>query len=609
MDVSFFIKWIFLQLYCTPCLEGSVFEFGHDYGGAAITHLMPRPLELDILSSGYYDDPFSIPSIDDMEVALPNPLGSDDDRRLLSFFDDTGNRNHQTQQRRKRNFFDMLPTEVLFEIFSFISFDELLNLRLVCRTLALSATVNTLPQSYWRSRFLLGQEADYLVSMNLHDKQDWSRPFFWTRSSLRKDYSPLANLKRIWNLVAPIADLVEQRLAIRKHPDGYEFHWANSQGKSAELIRDKSIGKPPEPMEVSSSFSGQLTSVHARAPLNLGCRVFQHKAQQFMPPGQYDCREIGIFTVQIGARIFISGITSYLSKECHTVNHSIGYCYPSSETWIEIPSSSHVEALCVAFCPEGLRGINVVFANSESSDWIGDSSGMEIAYGTLSTPEKNLDSYFLLADLDYYKIVSLGLGKLTGDASASAKSSSQGATDSSCVQSQTWESYPPNHENLAISVLLVLLPDIPSPAFAPRISIDFGGLGGLHLRSLTILIFHMSEGPCPINGVEMFYSDGSSVLSGSTGSCEMSFFINGPGGERINEVAVVGNEEDHHTHICLGGLRVFFPLYIFPIDSCSNVDFNTDLDKLWTSCCFHSSSHSYSWCKTLRFRTDTNCAW
>lgn len=61
--------------------------------------------------------------------------------------------------------------ELKFEIFSYLSFDELLNMRLVCRNLALLATVDTLPQLYWRSRSLLGQEADFLF-LRLTDKWD-----------------------------------------------------------------------------------------------------------------------------------------------------------------------------------------------------------------------------------------------------------------------------------------------------------------------------------------------------------------------------------------------------------------------------------------------------
>lgn len=174
----------------------------------------------------------------------------------------------------------------------------------------------------------------------------------------------------------------------------------------------------------------------------------------------------------------------------------------------------------MAFCSEGLTGIKFIFTNSDSSGWVGDSNGPGIAQGILSIPER-LDWYCLLAGLDCFKIVSLGLGKLTGHAGASVKFPSQGVMDSSCVQSHLWTPHPPRHEDLIISTLL---PSQPSRAFEPRINIDFGGSRGLLLGSLTRLAFHMASSPYPLIGIEIFYSDGKSVLFGSNSGCEISFF-------------------------------------------------------------------------------------
>ncbi|KAJ6140743.1 hypothetical protein N7497_011636 [Penicillium chrysogenum] len=59
---------VFYQLYCTPCLGASSFEFGHDYEGAAQTHKsFGRPKAVD-LSSHFYADPCAIPSVDDLKT-------------------------------------------------------------------------------------------------------------------------------------------------------------------------------------------------------------------------------------------------------------------------------------------------------------------------------------------------------------------------------------------------------------------------------------------------------------------------------------------------------------------------------------------------------------
>lgn len=462
---------VFYQLYCTPCLEASSFQFGHDYEGAAQTHKsFGRPKAVD-LSSHFYADPCTIPSMDDLKATASDfckapdgslwkgrdgarpttatvvsidyhseggscasgPFGSNDDRHLLPFPDDTRGERCEKLERPKHHFFDGLSPELKFEIFSYLSFDELLNMRLVCRNLALLATVDTLPQLYWRSRFLLGQEADFLFP-RFTDKWDWSQVFFWTRASLRARLLPLVNRKRIRQLLEPIAALVDLEAVFQNGPYGSAFHPVQSQGSYFQLIDGESAGKPSQLMEIAGSFSGQLASIGADSPLDEGCCVLYHRTQPFMPLRQHHRQRIGISTVQIGARSFISGINLFLSGECNVVDRPVGYHIPAFEKWIEIPSSSHVKALCVAFCSEGLTGIKFIFTNSDSSDWVGDSNGPGIAQGILSIPER-LNWYCLLAGLDCFKIFSLGLGKSTGHAGASVKFPSQGVMDSSCAQS------------------------------------------------------------------------------------------------------------------------------------------------------------------------------
>ncbi|BCR86526.1 uncharacterized protein ACHE_30513S [Aspergillus chevalieri] len=160
---------VFYQLYCTPCLEASSFKFGHDYEGAAQTHKsFGRPKAVD-LSLHFYADPCAIPSMDDLKAttfgfckapdgslwkeqdgARPttatvvgidyhneggncasSPFGSNDDRHLLPFPDDTREERYKKLERPKHHFFEALSPELKYEIFSYLSFDELLNMRLI----------------------------------------------------------------------------------------------------------------------------------------------------------------------------------------------------------------------------------------------------------------------------------------------------------------------------------------------------------------------------------------------------------------------------------------------------------------------------------------------
>lgn len=146
-----------------------------------------------------------IPSMDDLNAIVSGfcrAPGSflwkvrDSARSLLPFPDDTREEICKKLERPKHHFFDGLSPELKFEIFSYLSFDQLLNMRLVCPNLALLATVDTLSQLYWRSRFLLGQEADSLFP-RLTETWDRCRLFSWTRASLRTRLLPLGSRKRI----------------------------------------------------------------------------------------------------------------------------------------------------------------------------------------------------------------------------------------------------------------------------------------------------------------------------------------------------------------------------------------------------------------------------
>ena len=179
-----FAESIFHQLYCTPCLEASSFRWGHDYEGAAQTHKTIGRVNVD-LSSHFYADPCATPPTDDLE-ATTTAVGIDyhSEGGTSASPDITKVKRLENVESPKNDIFNGLSPELKVEIFSYLPFEELLNLRLVCRGLALLANIDTLPQSYWQSRFLLGQEADFLFP-SLINTQDWSQLFFRTRASLR----------------------------------------------------------------------------------------------------------------------------------------------------------------------------------------------------------------------------------------------------------------------------------------------------------------------------------------------------------------------------------------------------------------------------------------
>ncbi|KAJ5475949.1 hypothetical protein N7475_001678 [Penicillium sp. IBT 31633x] len=189
------------------------------------------------------------------------------------------------------------------------------------------------------------------------------------------------------------------------------------------------------------------------------------------------------------------GINLYPATDNDSSSCAIGYRIPASEKWVEIPPFSGLRAIRVAFRAEGLTGVKFVFEDSESFDWVGDTRSSGIAFGILAIQKEGSDWPYLLAGLDHFKIVSLGLSKMS-------KCSSTDMVDSFDIQSCLWKPHPPSAKDLRFSPMLPTSGS--SPTFEPLITIDFGGPGGVLLGLLTRLTFYMMDGPSPLVGIEIF---------------------------------------------------------------------------------------------------------
>ncbi|PYH74879.1 F-box protein [Aspergillus vadensis CBS 113365] len=531
-------EMVFYQLYCTPCLEASIFHFGHDYAGAAQTHKVFGRIQPVDLVCHLYADPCAI-------SVMNYPTDSS------SASEELGSKSLAKAGKRGYHAFSNLSTELLLEILSYVPLEQHLTLRLVCHDLAVLADMSMLSRFYWRSRFLLGQEADFVFPC-LSESQDWLRLFFATRTSLKAATLPLVNRKRIRDLLEPIASLVDLDYVFRRGPGGLDYCPSTMRGNNFTLVDIESLQAGPRLAKVVGYFSGQLSYIDEDCPLHEGCRVLYRKAQPFMVPQEEHEKRIGISTVNIGARRFISGINILPSDEGNYVGRLIGYRNPAAETCIDMPTNLLIKALRVAFCSEGLVGIQLQYDNSASSCWIGDSSGPGIAQGTLQIPTRE-DQYHLLADIDRFKIVSLGLAEWIDDHQSSLHRTHSDVKEPFHTPSQLWIPHAPMHEGLLVSLLL---PSEPPRAFEPLSNIDFGGPGGRCLMSLIRLDFHMTSYPHPLIGIGYHYADGKSVFFGSTGGCAISIPINGPSGERISGISIVEDNRDFYHSEGLGGLQV-----------------------------------------------------
>ena len=569
---------LFRQLNCIPCIQRSIFQFGHDYEGATQMHKsLGRPNAIDS-NSHFYADPCNIPLTAELGATglsfrrlqnLPEnttgggpfnghgiiyspPSSGSNEATPPGFGQATAGELHAKLEFPTTSSFEGLSPDLTYEILSYLPFDQLLNLRLVCRHFATFGRIDRLPQSYWRSRFCIGQEADFIFP-NLSEKRNWASLFSGTRVLLRERHLAMLNRKRIRSLLEPIADLLDLDVNLNSRLHGSFICPAQNEENLFRLSVPAGHVHSSLLVKIVKSFSGEIQS-YTTGPLEDGCRAFHHRAQSLTPSDLADTRQIGVSCIKLGTRRFISGIYLYPRAESEQSGSGIGYYMPASERRVDIPRASNLQAIYVAFRSEGLTGIKFVFEDLSSTRWLGDIKTPGIAFGHLPV-QQNSGWPFLVAGLDSYKIVSLGIGRylvhspdLVDQNSLLSKS-----IDAQQISSSLWVPDIPNEVDLVMSKTL---PSQPFKVFEPLINIDFGGPKGIYLGVFTRITCHMTSNPYPLIGLEIFHADGRSLLYGIAGGCELSFFVNGQTGERIRQVGIVEEKSLNDDNVSLGGLQV-----------------------------------------------------
>lgn len=104
------------------------------------------------------------------------------------------------------------------------------------------------------------------------------------------------------------------------------------------------------------------------------------------------------------------------------------------------------------------------------------------------------------------------------------------------IASHLWIPCIPPYKGLIVTAPQPLDVELP---FDPLVNIDFGGECGIRLDYLTRMVAHMRTSSYPIIGLDFHYEHGYVDRFGCSGDSQISFFIDGPGGERISEVKVV----------------------------------------------------------------------
>ncbi|GES60025.1 hypothetical protein ATEIFO6365_0002035600 [Aspergillus terreus] len=343
---------IFRHLHCTPCPDFSDF-YPEEYGGAEHT---PGALEYV-----FDKDPFS-PC-----YACPSTLPSLDE--LANMVQPTG-----------------MPTGLRPNT-SCHTLSKLPPRWLVCRDWAFLAKFERLPQLYFKSQFAPEMEAAFVSPSLGPVKRDWSRTFRGARSSLKLGKTPLINRWRVWKLLDPVFNVV-----VLDCPSGTLLLPSHAH-EHVKLTDDKS-GNLPESIMVSASLNYEDQD----GPLGYGCRSMEVRAAPLLVNSPGNGGRIRVSTIQHGADKFITGLSFSQDRHCAVSRYDVGFHNPSSLAGIEIPQDSYVESIKAAFGPCGLMGLKFVFSDGQSSSWVGQKHGADVARGVLVVPKAA--QCFIVAHLD-----------------------------------------------------------------------------------------------------------------------------------------------------------------------------------------------------------------
>ncbi|KAJ0417371.1 hypothetical protein BJY00DRAFT_289777 [Aspergillus carlsbadensis] len=518
---------VLYQLYGGGRVSGG-FDIGLEYG------VIPRTQE-----DAEMADPGRVPLLEEIEAAAGSTLTLS---RVV--VDDA--------VTETRGPFGELSMELVHAIMSYLSVPELFVLCLTCKYLL--AASGSLPQTYWRARFLPGNEADFLYP-DLNAPRDWRRLFFGLHRCLQDGVPSLVNRRRIRRLLEPIAALVELTAHLPETPHGLEVQVIQPENPNNPPPRPRSRRHDAVPFRAQSfHLQGALLAGLSRVvkPLRLfysdlagkDTFIFSYRAFSLFGNG-FAIHEgrVGITMLQVGMRRYISALQYVPEKERDDGDvgaRQAGFPTPD-EQWMQISRDSYLERVEVAVLPEGLVGVRFLIKDQETAPWLGQCSGEGVSRGVFTVP-MGVQECGLLLGFDRYKIVALGACLFTnGHEEFDSLQRHQTENKSLHIESYMWIPHPPLYKALTIGPLL----SGPSgrtatehnPPVHPLCSIDFGGPGGAFLSTLTRLVFRM-EHATPFVGVECHYRDQPPRIFGNTSStaCELSFLIDGSAGERITRV-------------------------------------------------------------------------
>ncbi|KAJ5102304.1 hypothetical protein NUU61_004526 [Penicillium alfredii] len=434
-----------------------------------------------------------------------------------------------------RDTFAILPPEITFEIARHLEIIDFYNVRLVSRWMGRLFD----EPAFWATRFEVNRERGFLSCLwakrpKEYARNDWRS--LYTCSSLPNLCASLQRRNRIWRRGQWIKDVITMRMqsdqteATRESDSNLD--WREIQ---AHLRCDSDL-----PLHEFPCYVRAVQTQSARIPRNLTAIV--------------------VSFIREGSMTYVTGLQ--LLSEHEVI--SLGYIRLGSPI---VPVSSDFSGFVVAVDKRGIHALQAI-ANGVASSWIGDMEGrcvtrrlalqepiqgIEVCCDVSANPVTPLgECYINMEGAEEYKIVRLAVAQQTPE----KKRQLRGTVRDSMFQNALWlPLHPP--QDVFFNPGSFLGGDLQVPGFRPLAWAMFGGRDGSDLCSLTDIsigttqdrlkqIQFWHENVCP--GRESISLELGKFPERWSDRCWAQpniYKIDGPGGERISEIAAVIDKRAH----------------------------------------------------------------
>ncbi|PYH82430.1 hypothetical protein BO82DRAFT_431670 [Aspergillus uvarum CBS 121591] len=520
-DLTKFSTLLFQMLFCTTWGKHRYLRPGHDFGGAAQFQKPVGAVIHDMIDQGF-----------DYLSACPSQFRNM--AEILSFATpDTQFCPQQSTHRAWRpsprdDIFSSLPVEVLLMIVSVLPSPDIQQLRLASRSLASATDPSSLPQFFWRTRFLADGEMGFAWPANSTGDLNWRDAYFTLKHALSdssgSNFAQARNRRRIWRLAGINAALLSQFL------NGTDLCGSICSGLSQSPNTTTENGTHGEMLSAQvSEDSHRLLSVGS---LRL------HDRSVILPLNDFTLKTIRVYVVYFNLQCFISGLKfELLNLSTQALSDiALGFTPPNAGHLIQIAPSVCVTGLELEVNSRGITNLRVLVEGSDHGacppQWVRDqeTDRADIALGKLNFGAMKARRIRLVAKFDAFKMIALGFTEASDTVSEN---------DNSFTLQPIWT---PTYPREAVSLVPELQPAL--QGYNRMLNIHFAGANGEKLPQLTRIVTHILNDSAPIVGFTFYFDNRTSTHFGRQGLMEVSLLIDGPRGEYVTGVTVAKSTKD-----------------------------------------------------------------